>query len=826
MGEPLTLDRVLSTNASLIDAGAALHWIVPFQKRPIEKEWSKAPRYTESQWRSSYRQDANIGIRLGEPSKVGDLYLHLIDLDIRKESVAEEARAALLSIWPEAFSFPSVISGSGGPSRHIYFFTSIPLTKKKLAKSSNSEMVWDDRLERPVQKWDWEIDVMGTGSQAALPPSIHPDTRLHYCWERPLDLDMPFLAEVSAQQIENWGVRPVNQVDEDDDDLEGIIGRMPLDLDDAEVDRILASLPNDGAGAHYDDYIEVGMALHHQYQGSEVGFQKWHEWSKQAEKYQPDHARYRWDRSFNEGSKHPVRMATLMQKANTNRLKDELDFETDDAFDAKSTALTIVPSYDLSDLLGGDEPAPKPTLEIKLDQPPENWQSLFHRNEEGELKSTLPNVRIIVDYDARTFGVPAFNEFTSEIVFRHTPKKVRHKQKNRAKEVLNLEGALWAVDDAVNGRLWQDSHDTSLRSIIEAPTTQGGYGIKISDRDLRGAVDIVAQKNCFHPSRETLLGVTWDGIPRMDSLFVDYLGSPDTPYHRNTARLMMLGAVARVFEPGHKFDFVPILEGAQGKGKSTFIKTLAFGWYNELTGDVGDTKMMVENMQGSWIMELGELSAMSKADVNDLKAFVSRQTDKVRLAYAKRAAEFPRQCIFIGSTNDSEYLRDTTGGRRWWPIQCLVEGMIDNKRLAREIGLIWAEAVAVYQGMRNGNRAGELPLYIADLEAAEEAAEMQESRRMETSEEVLAGSLLAWLDTPIGVEFDDLDVDAPKIYRQETCIAQIWEEMMGREGPVSHMESMKIGKAMQLVGWNRSRGLINTATINKKYGKCRVYSRD
>ena len=266
---------------------------------------------------------------------------------------------------------------------------------------------------------------------------------------------------------------------------------------------------------------------------------------------------------------------------------------------------------------------------------------------------------------------------------------------------------------------------------------------------------------------------------------------------------------------------MPILEGGQGKGKSTFINTLARDWFSELPNDIADQKEMVASMQGSWIIEVPELSLMARADVNDLKAFVTRRVDKTRLPYERRAAEFPRQCIFMGSTNDKEYLRDRTGGRRFWPIECDPGIDIDNKRLDAAIGQIWGEAYALYAELRRLNPAGSLPLYMTG-EAAEEAALMQESRRVEAAEDTLAGRIQAWLERPIGTDsgFDDLDADAPKIYRTETCIAEIWEEVENGKGMVQHREAMSIGKSMSLLkGWTRTIGPVST----KKWGRVRVY---
>jgi predicted P-loop ATPase len=565
-----------------------------------------------------------------------------------------------------------------------------------------------------------------------------------------------------------------------------------------------------------EQWYQVGMALHHQFEGANEGFDRWNEWAKQSAKFDAKDSARVW-RSF-KGSKNPVRMATLIQAAKAHRLT--LDLDLDDAFDLPA----VISDTDLSDLL--DLGTESPAKAEKSDVSDPDWVQKLHRNEEGELKSTLPNVALIVENDPRTRGLAAFSEFKQTVVLRGTGRRAKKKRES-GHDPVNLDGRLWEVQDPLNGDSWTDSHDTAVRALIESKTQLKGYGIKVTDRDLRGGIDMAAQRRSFHPIKELLESVKWDGRPRAETLFIDYLGCEDNDYYRQCSLMTLIGAVARVYRPGHKFDFVPILEGVQGKGKSTFIEVLGLHWYNELMGDVGDPAKMIEAMQGSWILELGELSAMQRSEVNDLKAFVTRTTDKARLAWAKRVGEYPRQCIFIGSTNDREYLRDQTGGRRFWPIVCRVEGQIDNPRLRREILQVWAEALHIYKRMEAEANGAPLPLYLTD-KAAETAVEMQESRRVETAEDILAGKIGAWLEQPIGTDerFDDLDPDAPKEYRQQTCVQQIWEEMMGRDGAIPHSETIKIGRAMLLLAdWKRTAGVTDVYPLNKKYGKCRVYLR-
>jgi predicted P-loop ATPase len=340
---------------------------------------------------------------------------------------------------------------------------------------------------------------------------------------------------------------------------------------------------------------------------------------------------------------------------------------------------------------------------------------------------------------------------------------------------------------------------------------------------LKAAVVLAANGNAFHPVREYLSELVWDGVARCDSLFVDYLGSEDKPYSRHVARLMLVAAVARIFEPGIKFDTAVILEGLQGRGKSTFIRTLGRYWSAELEGDFSDRKQMIELMQGKWLIEVPELSGFSRTDVRSIKAFISCGSDRARLAYARRAGEFPRQSIFIGSTNDREYLRDASGGRRFLPIECHVE-MIDIPRLRQNVDQIWAEAVVIYRQMRVELplSTGDLPLYLADHEAADEAAKMQESRRVESAEDALVGQIAQWLDKPIAS--GDITEDGEGKLRDVVCLVQVWREGLQRDpNAYAGANQQALGRAMRGVsGWKQMGELMN---FPAPYGRQRYYAR-
>ncbi|AOR76520.1 VapE domain-containing protein [Novosphingobium resinovorum] len=821
--------NTLAAIGPLVDAGFALHWLKARSKAPAGgDEWQDAPVADAETLRRSHFRGANLGVRLGEPSAVEGGYLYVIDLDIRIPDLADEAWEAFGKLFPgiDPVELPSVISGSGGESRHLYFIADRPFFGKKLAVSEGKHRRFDTQRQKEVWSYDWEIDLFGTSRQVAMPPSIHPDSRMPYRWEREFDLDALAFGcgpTISADVVESLGAAETATY--------AFEAREPLDFKPGQLEGDLEVLPV----SYWDDrdqWIMIGQALHHQFGGSDEGFDLWAKYSGRSLKVDKDFRRAnlrRW-RGFGRNRRQPVTMGTVRQWAQDARarsLADEFD-DLDDDLGADTVAADDGEGFD--DLVGTPAPAAANNDDwdggsLSEEETKLSWTSLFAINEDGKVTANLHNLRLIVENDARTRGVAAFNEFTQEIVQRGKPGSKRSRA-NAAKPTLQLEGASWVMRDKVNGDWWTEDKDNAIRAVIEAPKTQGGYGIKVPDRDLRAAIDIVGRKNCFHPVREYLSNLKWDRQKRVETLFVDYLGAPDDIYHRTVARIMMVAAVARVFEPGCKFDTAVILEGMQGKRKSTFISVLAKDWFAELDCDVTDTKAVVETLQGAWIVELNELGGFTKADVRHVKAFISRRSDKVRLAYAKRAQEYHRQAILIGSTNDDVYLKDSTGGRRFLPVRCDLEAEIDTERLTDNIDQLWAEALHIYRKMRSEQPKGTLPLYLADAEARETAERLQESRRVESTEDAMAGRIEEWLSKPIvnGNIEDDLDEHGQPVYRNETCLLQIWCECLGREeAQYTGMWPAALGRSMRMVpGWKES----TRRPRFGKYGQQRAFERE
>lgn len=384
-------------------------------------------------------------------------------------------------------------------------------------------------------------------------------------------------------------------------------------------------------------------------------------------------------------------------------------------------------------------PRPKPS---EPRQKVEDWfPGELELNQNGEIISTLHNVAVIIQNDNRLFGRIWFNDFSKQIVAR----------RNIKPHVATVPP--FVCRDKRNGDRWQDFNDVSIRALLEAPNTNGrnGYGMKVSERDLAGGISLAARLNEFHPIRDWLAGLRWDGKPRLDTYLIRYLGCDDTPYHRETGALMLIASVARIFEPGHKFDYALILQGEQGTRKSSFIRTLySEDWFGELDVDLGDKQKTAEQLAGKWGIELPELGALNKTGHNEAKAFMRRQADDVRMAYDRRVTEFPRQCVCWGSTNDDVFLKDPTGNRSYWPVKVSVD-LIDTTRLEAEREQLWAEAVERYLILREDHPTGMLPLTLS-RKAIGEAEEQQEAVRGEEIYEQWTRQMLDFLDTPVSLQ--------------------------------------------------------------------------
>ncbi|OMF95120.1 virulence-associated E family protein [Paenibacillus sp. FSL R7-0273] len=317
---------------------------------------------------------------------------------------------------------------------------------------------------------------------------------------------------------------------------------------------------------------------------------------------------------------------------------------------------------------------------------------------------------------------------------------------------------------------------------------------------LRGAAMIqnafteVAHAHKFHPIKEYIEAQTWDGVPRLDTVFIDYLGAEDTHYIRQVTRKALLAAVARLYMPGCKFDEMLVLVGPQGAGKSSLLAKLGRRWFSDSLRTF-ENKEAGEHLQSGWIFEIGELSAMKKSEVDEVKAFLSKTEDRYRVAYDRQVSEFPRKCVFFGTTNTRDFLRDATGNRRFWPVEVFpVKAKFSHWEHLTDwtVGQIWAEALQAYN-------EGEI---LALDNVAKAAAAFMQQEHLEVDPRT--GNIQEWLEKPVEDELGQVTSN----YRTRVCASQIWTEcLFNRAGSIRPWEAREIADIMRkMPGWEERKG--------------------
>lgn len=366
---------------------------------------------------------------------------------------------------------------------------------------------------------------------------------------------------------------------------------------------------------------------------------------------------------------------------------------------------------------------------------------------------------------------------------------------------------------------WSDADDAGLRNHLEK-FYKIDARVKIQD-----AVELAMQEKLRHPVREYLSSLTWDGTPRADTLFIDYLGAEDSEYTREVTRKALLGAVARIYKPGCKHDHVLVLVGPQGCRKSTTLMKLGKKWFSDSLYTMAG-KDALEQLQGVWIIELGEMAATRKADLEQIKQFVSKQADSYRAAYARRSQEHPRQCAFFGTTNDDEFLRDATGGRRFWPVAVTNYGKTHGDLLTDEIvDQVWAEIVVRFN-------AGENWYLSAEVEA--QAKEVQDAHTEMNAKQGLIENYLEillpedWASRDLEGRlmflsggFDDSEVGT--VRRDRVCALEVWVELFhGDPKAFSQAQAREINNMLRRIkGWTAARD----RNCGPLYGRQRCFIR-
>lgn len=411
---------------------------------------------------------------------------------------------------------------------------------------------------------------------------------------------------------------------------------------------------------------------------------------------------------------------------------------------------------------------------------PANWMLRLKTSAEGRIAKTADNLLIILENDPLLRGRVAYDAFACRGV--------------------SLGPLPW--DASPGRRPWTDNDDSGARWYLERV-----YGLTGKDK-VADALGLCAHAHAFDEVHDYLSLVSWDGVPRLDTLLIDYLGAEDNEYVRAVTRKAFTAAVARVMAPGCKFDTMTILTGPQGIGKSTLLKLMGRGWFSDSIKTF-EGKEASELVQGVWLVEIGELEAFNKSEIGRIKQFLSQCEDIFRAAYGRHVGWYPRRCVFFGTSNNGEYLRDKTGNRRFWPVDLAVQSPKKDvfHALEDEVDLLWAEAVVRW-------RLGE-PLYLSG-DLTKIAYEEQENHRERSPREGLIREFVErdvpedWLRWPLeqrrmywadSVSLDEIDI-AP---RERVCALEVWcEALNGDPKHMKYTDAVEINAAIAgMDGWKK-----------------------
>lgn len=399
----------------------------------------------------------------------------------------------------------------------------------------------------------------------------------------------------------------------------------------------------------------------------------------------------------------------------------------------------------------------RPAKEVH--QPIAEINDKLRRNKQNVPNGSIYNASLILHLDPRWEGILAYNLFSERVVVTRTPPWDREYS---PKETVAPEST------------WQDEDDSRLSAWLEK-----NWGLKIKPETCKAVVELISRQSPYHPVRQYLHGLVWDGQNRLDTWLNVYFGAESKAYTSAVGVKFLLSMVARVMRPGCKADCLPIFEGDQGAKKSQAMKILCKGWFTDQISDITNKDAAID-LQGVWGIELAEFDYMLKYESAALKRFFSREFDRFRSPYGRRSELHLRQCIFMGTTNADNYLKDETGGRRYWPIRIYA---IDLELLQQDLDQLWAEAVARYQ-------AGEKWWLDGDL--AKLAKQEQDDRYMADPWEDTIAAYLA--DETARAEKDKKDVFV--------LVADVLDKVLHKEvGLWNSLDKIRVSSVLKRLGF-------------------------
>ncbi len=675
-------DLVFKEAKRLHKMGWAVHWLMPKTKRPVESAWTTGPRKTWEYLEKTYRPGFNVGVRTGTASKIGTKgYLACIDVDIK----VPEARPAALQKLSEILNgvkCAEVRSGSGNGSRHLYCVTEKPFKMITVAK----------------EKGQWEICVYSDGRQMALPPSIHPDTGRTYIWKRGIEdaQETPLMHFIEGLRAETdagakpdgTGVSKETQRDSLRDFKPTTVELAWLPISDEVRNGIVTG---EGVADRSGFLLRASTALFSAGLSQNEVLSVLTDPKTYLGACGYDHAK----------TTSRQRAAEWVYKYTVKRVSEERSVEN--VF-GKYTAPEV------RKLSKEERAAQQKEFDSERD-----WRQDLDFSKSKGYTPTFKNIKNILTHSVDT---PVFYKdlFANRIAYGvGTP--WGGKRESYIQDI-----------DMVLIKNWFSESEFSME-----PPTNG----------ILETTSFIAHQHAVHPVRDWLASLKWDGVPRVGTWIKDYCeGEAAEPYFSEASKKFLLAMIKRIFEPGCQWDYILILEGHQGKMKSSVARALAGDkWFMDNLPDLKDKDAML-NLQGKWLIELAELANVKRSDHNLVKAYLIRRVDTVRPHYGRIMEDVPRQSVFIGTVNEGEYLKDPTGNRRFWPIkvgQCDVEGI----KAVRD--QLFAEAMHLY---KTENEVLKLSP-VAELQAKE----AQDDRRVDDEESEMREALVEFMQSKT-VDFD------------------------------------------------------------------------
>lgn len=714
--------NILAEAERLHALGFAVHWLRSKSKVPYFPGWTRGGRATLSELKSTYKKGMNYGVRLGHASDLAGTFLAVIDVDVKSDKPhhRKEAEKALFRLFPEVKEGPFIHSGRGNGSAHYYVRLKSPLSGDE-CKADSKEMVQVLMPSTPTNKIEeaeldiedlargvrlrkaWEVSLLSEGRQCVLAGSTHPDTGKLYEWGRPIEdvEDIPLLKSVvSASKSATEASKPKAKADRLTDWVWKEVDVDTLGLREDQVDAIKNGVDGDLSAKVYEltlamlsrgisDETIVNVFTDKQYKLGHTSF-------KHA---QTKNRRYAaaWVERY------------CLRNAKIKVGGSDFDFEEIDE----------EPSDDeLKRERSGKPKKEKQNPDVVVwpvgfSEPPAAWERELELKSRGKtlaplVKASYPNVHLILQNSCENAKFLCFDEFKQNAHYTcDTPwgKKKNDQRSSGLEDALLLKAWLFAKYEMV----------PSLQMLEELLKSEH-------------------EQNHYHPVKNYLNALEWDGVPRIATALKVYFGAVmQEPYLSCVSRKMFIGAVKRIFEPGCMFQYMVVLEGKQGIGKSTGIQILASkAWFLDALPNLHD-KDAALYLLGAWLCEMAELAALSKSGDNPTKAFLTRDTDRFRPPYGSRRQDYKRSTIFIGTTNLRDYLTDNTGNRRYWPVLCT---QVDFTALERDRDQLWAEALYEYF-------TGDENLYL-DGAALKQAERIQELARAEDEVDVMVDEFRVW----------------------------------------------------------------------------------